>query len=101
MGTNGAFTRSHEAEGEGRANATLRGSWALWKHAARATSCSPPWVARLDPPLRREERKGGSLLGKAPGQVSRSRKCTALGDLSQPLGARETTWPPALCWGQL
>lgn len=54
----------------------------------RATSCSPPWVARLDPPRGREERKGGSLLGKAPGQVSRSRKWTALGDLSQPLGAR-------------
>lgn len=78
MGTNGAFTRSHEAEGEGRAIATLRGSWAPWKPAAPGRTLQPALGGRAGPPRGREERKGGSLLGKAPGQVSRSRKRTAL-----------------------
>lgn len=78
MGTSRAFTRSHEAEGEGRANATSGVAGRLGSPPPLATRCSPRWVARLDPPRGREERKGGPLLGKAPGQVSRSRKCTAL-----------------------
>lgn len=73
----GLYQKSR-GRGKGRANATLMGSWGPWKPAAPGHTLQPALGGRAGPPRGREERKGGSLLGKAPGQVSRSRKRTAL-----------------------
>lgn len=59
-GRAGAFTRSHEGEGEGRAIATLRGSWAPWKPAAPSHVLQPALGGKAGtaPRAGGEERRG-------------------------------------------
>lgn len=66
MGTNGAFTRSHEAEGEGRANATLRGSWVPWKPAAPGHRLQPALGGKAGPAPRAGGEERRALAGKGP-----------------------------------
>lgn len=93
-----------EGEGGGRAIATPRGSWAPRKPAAPSHVLQPALGGEAGPAPRAGGRRGkaGPLLGKAPGQVSRSRKCASLETslrLRGPTRGRTfvaETWPTTL-----
>lgn len=107
VGTSGPFTRSHEGEGGGRGRRAGHRHPAGQLGAEEARRPQPRAAARAGwrgwtRPEGGRRGKAGPLLGKAPGQVSRSRKCASLETslrLRGPTRGRTfvaETWPTTL-----